>query len=81
MGREAYILQNTTRSVLLHLMPFGLTNAGAIYQRAMNTIFYEHICKTIQCYVDDIVVKSRNKGDHESTPRGGVNRCTANLVN
>ena len=30
----------------------------------MNTIFYEHICKTVECYVNDIAVKSRAKGDH-----------------
>ena len=46
------------------VMPFGLKNAGATYQRAMNAIYHEYICKTIECYVDDIVVKSRDKGDH-----------------
>jgi len=30
----------------------------------MNAIFHEHIRKTIECYVDDISVKSRYKGDH-----------------
>jgi len=30
----------------------------------MNVIFHEHICKTVECYVDDISVKSRDKGDH-----------------
>ena len=30
----------------------------------MNTIFHEHIQKTVECYVDDITVKSRNKGNH-----------------
>jgi len=46
------------------VMPFGLKNVGVIYQCAMNAIFHELICKTIECYVDDIVVKSRDKGDH-----------------
>jgi len=46
------------------VMPFGLKNVRATYQRAMNTIFYEHIYKTVKCYVGDIVVKSRVKGDH-----------------
>jgi len=45
-------------------MSFRLKNAGATYQKAMNTIFYEHIHKTEECYVDDITVKSRVKGDH-----------------
>jgi len=30
----------------------------------MNAIFHEHIRKTVECYVDDIVVKSRVKSDH-----------------
>ena len=46
------------------VMLFGLKNAGATYQRAMNAIFHEHICKTMECYIDDIAVKSRVKGDH-----------------
>ena len=46
------------------VMPFGLKNAGATYQRAMNTIFHEHLRKMIECYVDDIAVKSQCKGDH-----------------
>jgi len=37
---------------------------GYTYQRAMNTILHEHIRKTMECYVNDIAVKSRDKGDH-----------------
>ena len=43
---------------------FGLKNAGATYQRVINAIFQEHICKTVEFYMDTIVVKSRAKGDH-----------------
>jgi len=46
------------------VMPFGLKNAGATYQRVMNVIFHKHIRKTVECYVDDIAVKSRAKSDH-----------------
>jgi len=46
------------------VMPFGLKNVGATYQRAINKILHEHIRKTVECYVDDIAVKSRDKGDH-----------------
>ena len=45
-------------------MPFGLKNAGATYQRAMSMIFRDHLRKTVECYVDDIAVKSRDKNDH-----------------
>jgi len=46
------------------MIPFGLKNAGATYQRAMNTIFRSHFRKKVECYVDDIAVKSRDKNDH-----------------
>ena len=46
------------------VMPFGLKNAGPTYQKATNTIFHEHIHKTVKYYVDDIAVKSSVKGDH-----------------
>jgi len=46
------------------VMPFGLKNADTTYQRAMNAIFHEHIRKTVECYIDDIAVKSRDKGSH-----------------
>ncbi|XP_059277852.1 uncharacterized protein LOC132032053 [Lycium ferocissimum] len=46
------------------VMPFGLKNAGATYQRAMQNIFDNILHKNVECYVDDLVVKSRKKSDH-----------------
>ncbi|XP_070044748.1 uncharacterized protein [Nicotiana tomentosiformis] len=46
------------------VMPFGLKNVGATYQRAMRNIFDDLLHKNVECYVDDLVVKSREKGDH-----------------
>ena len=46
------------------VMPFGLKNAGATYQRAMQNIFGDMMHKTIECYVDDVVVKSKRRQDH-----------------
>jgi len=45
-------------------MPFSLKSAGTTYQHSMNTIFHKHIQKIIECYIEDIVVKSRSKSDH-----------------
>ena len=45
-------------------MPFGLKNAGATYQRAMNTIFHEIVGGFLECYIDDIIVKSESVDDH-----------------
>jgi hypothetical protein len=44
-------------------MPFGLRNAGATYQRCMQHVFGDHIGRTIEAYIDDIVVKTRKAGD------------------
>lgn len=46
------------------VMPFGLKNAGATYQRAMNLIFHDLIGRTVEVYIDDVVVKSASKADH-----------------
>ena len=48
------------------VMPFGLKNARATYQRAMQTIFEDMLHKTVECYVDDLVVKSKKRADHLS---------------
>ncbi|KAA0046253.1 uncharacterized protein E6C27_scaffold284G00560 [Cucumis melo var. makuwa] len=46
------------------VMSFGLKNASATYQRAMQRIFDDMLHKHIECYVDDLVVKSKKKCDH-----------------
>jgi len=45
-------------------MPFGLNNAGAIYQRLVNKLFEPLIGKTMEVYVDDMIVKIRTGIDH-----------------
>ncbi|XP_057962183.1 uncharacterized protein LOC131153755 [Malania oleifera] len=45
-------------------MPFGLKNAGATYQRLVNKIFKEQLGKTMEAYVDDMLVKSMEAGQH-----------------
>jgi hypothetical protein len=44
-------------------MPFGLRTTGATYQRCMQHVFGGHIGRTIEAYVDDIVVKTRKAND------------------
>ncbi|XP_058202937.1 uncharacterized protein LOC131317399 [Rhododendron vialii] len=46
------------------VMPFGLKNAGATYQRSMTVIFGDMLHNIVECYVDDLVAKTRNKEDH-----------------
>ena len=45
-------------------MPFDLKNAGVTYQRLINGIFKDLIGKSIEVYVDNILVKSKIAGDH-----------------
>ena len=40
-------------------MPFGLKNIGAMYQHCMLKCFKDLIGRTVEAYVDDIVVKSK----------------------
>ena len=40
-------------------MLFGLKNAGAMYQRCMLKCFGDLIGRTIEAYMDDIMVKSK----------------------
>src|SRR4051812_16391243 len=41
-------------------MPFGLKNAGATYQRMIQTCLENQIGKTVEAYVDDVVVKTKH---------------------
>ncbi|KAL5582068.1 hypothetical protein UlMin_014510 [Ulmus minor] len=46
------------------VMPFGLKNAGATYQRLVNKTFKDQIGKTMEVYVDDMLVKSLKTEEH-----------------
>jgi len=62
---EKHTLFRTLLGVYCYtVMPFGLKNVRATYQRAMSIIFRDHLRKTIECYVDDIAIKSRNKDNN-----------------
>ena len=46
------------------VMPFGLKNAGTTYQRAATTLLHDLIHKEVEVYVDDMIVKSKNREGH-----------------
>jgi len=47
-----------------NIMPFGLTNAPAIFQHLMNDVFREFLDDFVVCYLDDILVFSKNEEKH-----------------
>ncbi|KAL0404039.1 UNVERIFIED_CONTAM: Transposon Tf2-12 polyprotein [Sesamum radiatum] len=46
------------------IMLFRLKNTRATYQRAMQRIFDDMLHKNVECYVDDLVMKSKKREDH-----------------
>lgn len=48
------------------VMPFALKNVGATYQRLVTKMFGEEIGKSIEVYIDDMLVKSKKCADHIS---------------
>lgn len=62
---EKHIVFRTPLGIYYFLvMTFGLKNAGSMYQCVMDKIFCNLSHKTVECHVDDIMVKNRLKGDH-----------------
>jgi len=53
-----------TRNYHYKVMPFGLKNAGSIYQKMMTKMFEPQLSKSIEVYIDDMVVKSKVVFEH-----------------
>ena len=46
------------------VMPFSLKNARVTYQRLVTNIFRPLLGKTMEVYIDDMLVKSKERFDH-----------------
>ena len=49
------------------VIPFGLKNTDATYQRAMQKIFDNVLHKYVECYVNDLVVKTKKRREDHLT--------------
>ena len=47
-----------------NVMPFGLKNVGATYQRLVTKMFRSLLGSTMEVYIDDMLVKSKQRQDH-----------------
>ena len=62
------------------VMPFGLTNAPTIFQHLMNDIFREFLDNFVVCYLDDILICSKDIKQHEEHVRLVLDKlCSADL--
>ena len=52
------------------VMPFGMKNARATYQQMVTHMFKELIGKTVEVYIDDMVVKTREEREHARDLQG-----------
>ena len=53
-----------TKSYHYKVMPFDLKNAGSTYQRMMTKMFEPQLGRSIEAYIDDMVVKSKVVSKH-----------------
>ena len=52
-----------------NVMPFGLKNARATYQRLVTKMFRPLLGSTMEVYIDDMLVKSKQRPDHPAHPQ------------
>jgi hypothetical protein len=47
------------------VVPFGLTNVAAVFMSLMNSVFHKYLDRFVQVILDDILIYSKKKREHE----------------
>ena len=61
MEKTSFIIEWDT--CCYRVMPFRLKNVGTTYQRATTTLFHDMMHRDVEVYMDDMIVKSRDRAD------------------
>ena len=65
MEKTSFIIEWGT--YCYRVMSFGLKKARATYQRATTTLFHDMMHRDVKVYVDNMIVKSRDRPNHLAT--------------
>ncbi|XP_011623758.1 uncharacterized protein LOC105420731 [Amborella trichopoda] len=61
---ELTTFRTTKKTYCYNVKPLGLKNVGVTYQGAMTIIFEDIFHEVVECFVDDLVFKSRDRSTH-----------------
>jgi hypothetical protein len=62
------------------VMPFGVTNTPAFFMNLMNKVFMEELDNFVVVFIDDILIYSKSREDHEHHLRIVLGRLRAHQL-
>ena len=56
------------------VVPFGLSNGPAVFQRFINTTFFDYLDRFMTAFIDDLLIYSKNLKEHKDHVKKVLNR-------